>query len=81
MLGGRLQVLLDALVVVHLSWDWDGDRGTVSAAGEWASPAVWREGEAIKHRALGSLGQHDRADTLDNLLGARSGIHVTIMVI
>lgn len=45
-LGGRLQILLNALVVVYLSWDGDGDRGAISAAGEDASSAV---GERCAH--------------------------------
>lgn len=39
-LRGRLQILLDAPVVLHLGGHGDGDRCTAPAAGERASPAV-----------------------------------------
>lgn len=44
-LGGRLQVLLDALVVMHLRGHWDGDGRATPAAGKRAGPpacgAMW----------------------------------------
>ena len=44
-LGGRLQVLLDALVVVHLRGHWDGNRCSAPATGEGAGPAVGADGQ------------------------------------
>lgn len=52
-LGGRLQVLLDAPVVLHLGGHGDGDGRATPAAGERAGPAVGHTG-AVTGAALPS---------------------------